>query len=103
MNGDGVGPVDPDLADARVGKLIKRTGSPLADSLVHHLVSLDVPEWERMRRRQKLYLARHGRISVFEWEHREVTELNLYYTDLSEMIAAQGGDNPIAEAIEDET
>jgi len=51
-----------------------------------------------MRLKQKVYLARYMRQDVFEWEHREVVELQAYFAAMSELIK---GENELSRAGED--
>lgn len=52
---------------------------------------IDPAEVTKSRTMQKVYMARYARQSVFDWEHREVRELQEYFEALSEIIKQENG------------
>lgn len=52
-------------------------------------IKIDPIERERDRTKQKVYLARYARQSLFEWEEREVTELQRYFEALADIIGQE--------------
>jgi hypothetical protein len=54
-------------------------------------ILVEPAEVERGRMMQKVYLARYARQSLFEWEHREVRELQEYYEALEDIVKQENG------------
>lgn len=52
---------------------------------------IDPFEMEKLRRRQKMYLARYARQDVFAWEGREVVELDRHFEELAAMMEEENG------------
>jgi hypothetical protein len=65
-----------------------RVGGP-ADAVWQFLIDIDPTLRLKMRMRQKLYLARYGRVGIFDWEERELSELDAYFKALSDMLAEE--------------
>ena len=73
----------------RLEKLIPHVWN-LSDSIWQFLMtSIDPAEREQQRIKQKMYLARYGRESVFVWEDREVSELDTYFLALVDLISKE--------------
>lgn len=88
MRGDGIFPIDPTLLEARLDSIIPTTGH-LTDSYWHHWYDEDPKEIEKYRMKQRLCLARYARQNIFDWENREVNELQSYYAELTDMIVKE--------------
>jgi hypothetical protein len=86
---------DPDEVEERLERLAYHIESG-AYWDKHELV--DPVEVERARTMQKVYLARYARQSLFDWEHREVSELQMYFDAMSEIVKQENG---LASANED--
>lgn len=56
-----------------------------------YLLEIDGEERLKLRRRQKMFLARYARQSLFEWEDRDVNELKLYVDELKALLEDEGG------------
>lgn len=54
-----------------------------------NLTTTDPNELLKQRMRQKMYLARYARLDVHSWEHREVNELNEYYSMLGDILNSE--------------
>lgn len=52
---------------------------------------IDPDEVLKSRTMQKVYLARYARQSLFEWEDREVSELQTFFEALSEILKQENG------------
>lgn len=52
----------------------------------------------KKRTKQKIYLARYGRQSWSEWEHRDVTEIDEAFDALNELV---GEENDLVSKSED--
>lgn len=78
-------PLDPDVVTKRIQDVAIFTDTPV-DSFWPFLREMDPQEEQKSRRWQKAYLARYGRISPFEWEHRDTSELDQIYRDIAEII-----------------
>jgi hypothetical protein len=97
LSGDGIEPIDPDVQEDRIAEAAYWTGGR-EDGYWHLLADEDPAEAEKSRTMQKVYLARYARISPFEWEHRDVTELDQYFAALAELIQKE---NTLSRASED--
>ena len=82
LNGDGVLITDPDVIASRLDALELGRGN----AVWSNLISIDLIEYAQSRVKQKLYLARYARQSVFDWEDREVSELSEYFAATVKMI-----------------
>jgi hypothetical protein len=62
----------------------------IADAIWQFLIAPIEPK-ERLagRIKQKMYLARYARESVFGWEEREVSELDAYFVALVDLISKE--------------
>jgi hypothetical protein len=49
------------------------------------------------RIKQKMYLARYGRESVFAWENRELSELDAYFKALVDLISKENAISSVTE------
>lgn len=70
----------------RIGRLLFQFTETPADACWDLLFRLDPDELLRARVTQKVYLARYARQSVFDWEHRDVRELQEYFTEMVKFI-----------------
>lgn len=55
----------------------------------HLFLGLEPAEVLKMRMKQKMYLARYGRQDIYQWEHREVIEIELAMQALTEIVKAE--------------
>jgi hypothetical protein len=88
-------PIDPDLLVERLGGLVPMDDEDL-NAFWHHL-SVDPAEILRTRTRQKMYLARYARQSIFEWEHRDVRDLQDSFEELVDLIKQENAVNRVQE------
>lgn len=80
--------MDPDVRDDRLKRLNPHHGSS-SDAYWYAGVRIDPQRILQVRLEQKAYLARYARMDVFQWEHREVGELNVYMKAVSEIIKSE--------------
>ena len=83
-------PLDPDLVSARIKEVAKFSGSRSWDSVWSFFeLEIDPQQLTKHRRFQRAYLARYARVSPFEWEGRDVSELDDMFRDVCEIIKAE--------------
>ena len=81
----------------RLEKLIPHVWN-LSDSIWQFLMtSIDPKEQTERRIKQKMYLARYARESVFTWDDREIAELDAYFLALVDLISKENESQRAAE------
>jgi hypothetical protein len=87
--GDRPFPIDPDVVAERLERLMPRVGGSV-DAIWQFLLDPIDPKARLAGRiKQKMYLARYARESVFVWEHRDIGELDAYFAALVEIISKE--------------
>ncbi len=86
----------PDYLHDALNELISSAGTHF-DAIWHHCSEQDPFELERLRRKQKTYLARYMRQSIDYWDTAETIELNDYVSEVSELLKSENGPNQIEE------
>lgn len=85
------------MFDERWDKLCPHSGTN-ADAYWQFLLWMDGKEHLAMRMKQKVYLARYGRIDPFSWESREITELDAYFFGMIDLVSKE---NDLSKSSED--